>query len=260
MNDILAAPLQNKPSTTTPAMCEFQAVHKTFLAKDRSVTVLRDINFTVPVGSFTILYGPSGSGKTTILNTMIGLETPSKGKVIVNGRDVYSLSRDQRAHFRAKTLGMVHQDNYWVNSLSVIDNIALPLILAGWTKKKAHLISKLSLARVGLESFADYNPTVLSGGQQQRVSFARATVIRPKLLVADEPTGNLDTKNGDLIIGLLQDFNRSYNATVVLVTHNLELLNLSDNIISIKDGQVVETKNNNPSVRIMTTQMRQVQK
>jgi len=237
---------------TKKNICEFQAVSKSFTTKDRSIPVLHDINFTVPEGSFTILYGPSGSGKTTILNTMIGLEEPTAGKVCINGTDVYALDSDERAQFRAETLGMVHQDNYWVNALSVAENVALPLLLAGWDHKKAILIAKQSLMRVGLENYSDYNPTVLSGGQQQRVSFARATVVRPKLLVADEPTGNLDSTNGEMIIGLLQNFNRSYNATVVLVTHNLDLLPISDNLVSIKDGRIIESREALPTVKIMT--------
>lgn len=240
------------PKSSKQNICEFQDVSKAFINKDRSIPVLHDINFTIPEGSFTILYGPSGSGKTTILNTMIGLEKPTTGKVCINGMDIYQLDSDKRAQFRAETLGMVHQDNYWVNALSVIENVALPLLLAGWDHKKALLVAKQSLSRVGLENYADYNPTVLSGGQQQRVSFARATVIRPKLLVADEPTGNLDSTNGEMIIGLLQNFNRSYNATVVLVTHNLELLPISDNVVSIKDGRIVESREATPTVKVMT--------
>ncbi len=241
-----------KTSHSGRNMCEFKNVSKSFTSKDLTISVLKNINFTIPEGSFTILYGPSGSGKTTILNTMIGLQPATSGKVCVNGTDLYSLDSDKRAHFRASTLGMVHQDNYWVNSLTVLENIALPLLLAGWDHKKALMVAQQSLVRVGLESYGNYNPTVLSGGQQQRVSFARATVIRPKLLVADEPTGNLDSKNGELIISLLQDFNSRYNATVVLVTHNLELLALSNNLISVKDGQIVESSTPDPTVKFMT--------
>lgn len=243
-------PLVRTPQTAKN-MCEFKNVSKSFTSKDLTISVLKNINFTIPEGSFTILYGPSGSGKTTILNTMIGLQPATSGRVSVNGTDVYSLDSDKRAQFRASTLGMVHQDNYWVNSLTVLENVALPLLLAGWDHKKALLVAHQSLMRVGLESYGNYNPTVLSGGQQQRVSFARATVIKPKLLVADEPTGNLDSKNGELIIGLLQDFNMRYNATVVLVTHNLDLLQLSNNLISVKDGQIVNAGVAQPSVKIM---------
>lgn len=224
-------------SQPTPIV-EFTNVSKVFKTVVSEVAVLQDINFSISKGSFTILHGPSGSGKTTVLNTLIGLEPPSRGEVVVNNQRVYSLSADDRAHFRANTIGMVHQDNYWVNSLSVIENVALPLSLAGWNKTKAHLLAQQSIARVGLDKYAHYNPTVLSGGQQQRISFARATVIQPKLLVADEPTGNLDSLSGQLIIKLLQDFNQTHNTTVILVTHNNDLLSICDNLISIRDGRV----------------------
>ncbi len=221
------------------ATCQFKSVNKSFQLANNTVDVLFDINFEVPAGSFTIVHGPSGSGKTTILNTMIGLEPPTSGNVCIDGTDFYALSPDERASFRANTIGMVHQDNYWVNSLSSLENVALPLLLAGWRKTKAFQLAERSIMRVGLEQYTHYNPTVLSGGQQQRMSFARATVIRPKLLVADEPTGNLDSKTGDHIVSLLQQFNKEYKTTVVLVTHNLDLLSLGDNDISIQDGHVV---------------------
>lgn len=223
-------------------IAEFQSVTKIFEtpALNSSVTVLNDISFTVPEGSFTMLHGPSGSGKSTILNTLIGLEAPTHGKVCVAGNDVYALSSDQRAQFRSRNVGMVHQDNYWVNSLSVAENVALPLLLSGWAKPKALFLAQQSIERVGLGEFSKYNPTVLSGGQQQRVSFARATVVRPRILVADEPTGNLDSVSGARIIELLQDFNQSYQATVVLVTHNDELLDYSTNIIEVRDGRVTQ--------------------
>lgn len=229
-------------------MAEFSQVYKTFQLPQQKVEVLHDINFTIPTGSFTIIHGPSGSGKTTILNTLVGLERPTTGKVIINTVDLYELSNDDRARFRAQTIGMVHQDNYWVNSLTVEENVALPLLLAGWQKSKALFLARHSIARVGLEEYAGYNPTVLSGGQQQRISFARATVIKPRLLVADEPTGNLDSKAGDKIIGLLQQFNTDYKATVVLVTHNLDLLKLGTNNISIQDGNVVDVTSQKPKL------------
>lgn len=231
-------------------IAEFRNVGKVFKTPASEVTVLTDISFTIPEGSFTILHGPSGSGKSTVLNTLVGLEPPTSGTVVVNNEDVYKLTADDRAHFRARTIGMVHQDNYWVNSLSVAENVALPLILAGWAKPKALFLAQQSISRVGLEEYLHYNPTVLSGGQQQRISFARATVIRPKLLVADEPTGNLDSLSGQRIIKLLQDFNTSYGATVVLVTHNTDLLGISNNLIFLKDGLVQENMTTHNSVRL----------
>lgn len=238
---------------TTP-VCSFEHVYKSFPQGDSSVEVLNDINFSIERGSFSIVHGPSGSGKTTILNTLIGLERPTKGTVCIDGVDIYAMSSDQRAGFRAKTIGMVHQDNYWVNSLSVLENVALPLMLAGWQKSKALFLAEQSILRVGLDKYLHYNPTVLSGGQQQRISFARATVIKPKILVADEPTGNLDSKTGERIVTLLQQFNKEYGATIVLVTHNLDLLKLGDYDIPIQDGQIVtdtDTKSTNKTPRII---------
>lgn len=226
-------------SAQSDVACSFKSINKTFIQGDTPIDVLVDINFAIPSGSFSIVHGPSGSGKTTILNTLIGLEPPTSGNVCINGTDLYAMSADERAAFRAKTIGMVHQDNYWVNSLSVVENVALPLMLAGWQKNKALFLAQQSIVRVGLEQFADYNPTVLSGGQQQRISFARATVVKPRILVADEPTGNLDSKTGERIIALLQQFNKEYGTTVVLVTHNLDLLDLGDYDISIQDGRIV---------------------
>lgn len=237
-----------KNTQQTSAMCEFKHVSKAFTARNRSDEVLHDINLTIPRGSFTILYGPSGSGKTTILNTMVGLEPVSSGQVYVDGANMYAMNADQRAHFRAQTVGMVHQDNYWVNSLSVLDNIALPLTLAGWEKSRAHAAALQSLERIGLQRYAHSSPVVLSGGEQQRVSFARATVIQPKLLVADEPTGNLDSKNGEMIISLLKDFNTSHDVTIVLVTHNEEFLSISNNTIYTRDGHIVTEKEFNKPV------------
>ncbi len=235
-------------------MVEFKGISKSFVTPLNTVEVLHSVSFNVVNGSFTILHGPSGSGKSTVLNTLIGLEPPTSGSVMVDGTNLYELSSDQRAHFRANTIGMVHQDNYWVNSLSVLDNVAMPLLLAGWNKSKALLLARASIARVGLSDFEDYNPSILSGGQQQRISFARATVIKPKLLVADEPTGNLDSVSGNLIVGLLQDFNKTYKATVVLVTHNEELLPIADSLVEVKDGCIETTSNNGPMQKVMIAQ------
>ncbi|MFO0971675.1 MAG: ABC transporter ATP-binding protein [Candidatus Saccharimonadales bacterium] len=220
------------------SIVQFHNVVKRFPALGQDVEVLHNISFEIKEGSFTILHGPSGSGKTTILNSLIGLEAPTSGTVYIGGTDLYELSADRRARFRGSNIGMVYQDNHWVSSLSVAENVALPLLLTGWNKHKALWLAQQSIARVGLEKYAHYSPLVLSGGQQQRISFARATVVRPKILVADEPTGNLDSLSGQLIIRLLQDFNGSYGATVVLVTHNDDLLPIADTVLTIHDGRL----------------------
>ncbi len=204
------------------------------------MTVLKDVNFEIASNSFSIIYGPSGSGKTTVLNMLLGLLPPSQGKVLVGGTDIYQLSVDERAKFRAKHFGMVTQTNNWITSLTVLENIALPLYLAGGNHEASVEQAMASLKRVGLDVYAHYRPSVLSIGQQQRISMARATIVTPELLVADEPTGNLDSKNGDMIMQLMTSFKNHNESTIVLVTHNLEYLPLSDHRLFIKDGVVTE--------------------
>jgi putative ABC transport system ATP-binding protein len=222
------------------SLIQFKGVTKEFIAQDGAVTVLRDVNFAVEKNSFTIIYGPSGSGKTTILNMLLGLLPPTKGRVTVAGKDLYTMNQNERAKFRARHYGVVSQTNNWVSSLSVVENVALPLYLQGADQKLAGKRAMESLEKVGLERYAGYRPTLLSTGQQQRISMARATVQTPMLLIADEPTGNLDTLNGDLIMKLITSLKNHQNVTIVLVTHNLDYLTLSDHRLFIKDGVLTE--------------------
>jgi ABC-type lipoprotein export system ATPase subunit len=217
-------------------------LNKQFDLKSGPVEVLRDVNFNVPEEGFAIIFGPSGSGKSTLLNVLSGLELPTTGQVEIAGRDVYSLNADQRAHFRAQFIGIVHQENYWVNSLNVLENVAMPLYLTGSPKESALVVAMDSLKKVGMEHYSGYLPTVLSGGQQQRVSMARALVASPKLILADEPTGDLDSKNGQMIMDLLLYFQRELKRTIVLVTHNLEYLPLSGTQLYILDGKITEAQ------------------
>jgi len=225
---------------TPETLISVEQVEKKFFLDTETVEALKGVNFAIPKQSFSIIYGPSGSGKSTLLNTIVGLEPPTSGRVVIEGQDLYSLNPDQRANFRARTLGMVYQTNYWVNSLTVLENVCMPLFLSGYSKKQAALIAMESLEMVGMTKFAKKRPTVLSGGQQQRVSMSRAIVANPDLIVADEPTGNLDTKNGDMIMNLLSDLNHKLHKTIILVTHNLEYLSLSTHRVQIKDGTAAE--------------------
>ena len=227
---------------TDDVIVKFENVSKQFQLDDGPVEVLHDVNFTVKRGSFTIIYGPSGSGKSTLLNVLTGLEPPTSGSVVVDGQHLYTMNADERAAFRAKRMGMVYQTHYWVNSLSALENVALPLYLTGRSYQEAIGEARASISRVGLDKYADYRPNLLSGGQQQRISMARASIISPMLLIADEPTGNLDSKNGDMIMQLVESFKSDFGSTIVLVTHNLEYLPLSDYRLYIKDGVVTEEK------------------
>jgi putative ABC transport system ATP-binding protein len=247
MKDITANPPTSQTNLVTPSknqetLINVSNLYKQFNLQSGPVEVLNDITFNVPKENFVIIFGASGSGKSTLLNVLSGLELPTKGRVEVDGQDIYSLSTDQRAHFRSQTIGIVHQENYWVNSLNVLENVAMPLYLTGSSKKQALMAAMDSLTRVGMQDYKNYMPSLLSGGQQQRVSMARALVANPKLIIADEPTGDLDSKNGQMIIDLLLYFQRELKRTIVLVTHNAEYLALSDIQLHIQDGRIIKTQ------------------
>jgi ABC-type lipoprotein export system ATPase subunit len=216
-------------------------LHKQFDTKGGTVKVLEDINFDIKDNSFAIIFGPSGSGKTTLLNILSGLEPPTQGIVEIEGRDLYSVNSDQRSLFRAQTMGIVHQTNYWVKSLNVLENVALPLYLTGVDRTTAQKMAMQNLEIVGMAEFAHSRPLVLSGGQQQRVSMARALVANPQLIFADEPTGNLDSKNGKMIMDLLVKCQKELNRTIILVTHNIEYLPLSDVRLYMVDGKLTQS-------------------
>lgn len=217
---------------------EFKNVVKAFETKIGQTVVLNDLSFSIERNSFTIIYGPSGSGKTTILNLLLGLLPPTSGKVLVNGIDIYQLNNNQRALFRARHYGTISQNNNWVGSLSAIENVALPLLLAGESYGEAISRAGVSIDKIGLSDFKTYHPNVMSVGQQQRMSVARAVVETPMVLVADEPTGSLDSHNGDMIMNTITKYKNEHNSTIILVTHNMDYLSLSDNRIFIKDGKI----------------------
>lgn len=217
------------------------AVKKSFPTASGDVEILHDANFEVPDGSFTIIYGASGSGKSTLLNLIMGLSAPTQGRMLFDGQDVYSLGGKALADFRANTMGMVQQTNYWVKSLSVVENVAIPLYFQGIDKDKAEAQAIDSLKRVSMDQHAKKHPTVLSGGEQQKVAMARALVNNPTFIVADEPTGSLDSKNGDMIMDWLRYFHRELNRTIILVTHNMEYLPIANKLLFIEDGVVKES-------------------
>jgi len=221
-----------------PAIIQVQGLTKHYQLGHNTVRVLHKTDFTVPDNSFTIIYGPSGSGKSTLLHILAGLDLPSNGTVEVLGQDLFGLTADERAHFRSQYVGLVYQTNYWVRSLSVAENVALPLLLSGLNHSRALKAAKDSLDQIGMAEFANSDPTVLSGGEQQRVSVARALVAQPKLLLADEPTGNLDSSNGQMVVDLLIKAWRQANCSVILVTHNMEYLTLSSQQLHILDGHI----------------------
>ncbi len=215
-------------------------VSQSFKVGDENIQVLSDVNFKILENTFNILYGPSGSGKSTLLNILTGLQKPSQGSVTFNNRDIYNLIPNQLAHFRANDIGIMYQQNYWVKSLNVVENVSVPLYFLGYSRAKAQKIAQDTLNRFSMGEYSKKTPFLLSGGEQQRIALARAVVNDPLVIVADEPTGNLDSKNGDMIMNLLQQYQTELKRTIILVTHNLEYLPLADQLIHIQDGRVEE--------------------
>jgi ABC-type lipoprotein export system ATPase subunit len=222
------------------ATIQVKDVEQTFLVGDDVITPLKNISFDIAENSFNIVYGPSGSGKSTLLNVLTGLQKPTKGSVLFEGRDVYGLAPDELAYYRANHIGFVYQNNYWIKSLNVLENVAMSLFFMGYSKAKASKMAQAALERANMGEYCKKYPVLLSGGEQQRVAMARALATDPLFVIADEPTGSLDSKNGDLIMDLLRSCQTDLNHIVILVTHNMEYLPLADHLLHIQDGVIEE--------------------
>lgn len=225
-------------SAHEPGIIELHNVQQQFTVGTERVDVLKDANFSIKSNSFTIIFGPSGSGKSTLLNVLAGLQPPTAGEVLVSGKNIYHMNQDEIAYFRANRIGFVHQANYWVKSLNAIENISVPLYFLGYSRAKAEKLAMLALERVGMASYAKKYPILLSGGEQQRISMARAVANDPLFIIADEPTGNLDSESGDAIMDFLLNCQTEFQRTIILVTHNMEYISLADNLLKIQDGVV----------------------
>ena len=198
---------------------------------------LQGLNFHLPVGSMTYLVGHSGAGKSTLLKLIMGMEKANAGNIWFNGHDITRLSKYEIPFLR-RQIGMVHQDYRLLTDRSVVENVALPLIIAGMNPKEAHTRALVALDRVGLRSKANYMPPQISGGEQQRVDIARAIVHKPQLLLADEPTGNLDSKNGAEVMNLLTELNRE-GTTIIMVTHSQHDASFAHRTVHLFDGSIV---------------------
>ena len=204
------------------------------------VVALDNVSFTVEKGEFVSIVGASGSGKSTLLHLIGGVDRPTSGKVFINDEDIYKLNNDDLAIFRRRQVGLIYQFYNLIPILNVIENISLPLELDGRKPDKKDLNEMLEL--LGLENRKSHLPSQLSGGEQQRVSIGRALITRPSLILADEPTGNLDSKASEEIVSLLKKTNKKYNQTIIMITHNLEIAKMTDRIITIEDGRIVDDK------------------
>ncbi len=223
-----------------PTLFTTKNLSLTFMAGGQDVQAVRSCSLTIPEGSITIIFGASGSGKSSLLNVISGLQKPTTGSLHFRGFDVYEQSQNELAFFRAHELGIVYQTNYWVKSLTSLDNVAMPLYFQGMSQPEAHRRAREALERVNMAEFASNHPILLSGGEQQRVAVARAIVADPPVIIADEPTGSLDTKNGDAIIALLQKLRDDHGKTVILVTHNMEYLHIANHLLEVQDGTVTQ--------------------
>lgn len=202
------------------------------------VIALDDVSFSVEKGEFVAIVGASGSGKSTLLHLIGGVDRPTSGKVFIDGKNIYNYDDDKLAIFRRRQVGLIYQFYNLIPILNVVENITLPLDLDNRKPDSGYLNQLIKL--LGLENRKDHLPNELSGGQQQRTSIGRALITNPTIILADEPTGNLDSKSSDGIIELLKKSNKEYKQTIIMITHNMEIAKCADRIIQIEDGRIVK--------------------
>lgn len=222
----------------TTSLIEVSQVRKDFKVGKNQVRVLKGVDLKINDGEFVIIFGHSGCGKSTLLNTIMGLERPTEGSVKFRGKDIYQLNEDNRAKFRRRYIGMVSQQANWIKALRVAENVAYPLVIAGSNRRVAHSQAVSRLKDFKLEGFARYVPTELSGGEQQRVTICRALVTNPDILVADEPTGNLDEKTGEEVMNIFKNINQTSGLTILMVSHNSDYVKYASKVVYMSDGLV----------------------
>ena len=217
---------------------------KAYRMGTETVVALRKINLTVMRGEICCVFGASGSGKSTLLNVLAGMEPPSRGEISIDGVRITSMNENELAVFRQKNVGFVFQAYNLLPMLTAVENVAMPLTFCGIGKQQREAAARSALKAVGLGDRLNHYPTQMSGGQQQRTGIARAFVTKPKLIFADEPTGNLDSKTTVDIMNMMLGFARKYNETMIIVTHNPELAVYADRIITLKDGEIISDERN----------------
>lgn len=218
-------------------MIELKNVEKTVRSGDEQLTILHALSLEIPDGQFVSIVGASGSGKSTLLGLIAGLDAPSSGQILIDGADITNMSEDKLASLRSEKIGFVFQSFHLIPSLTAYENVVIPLEIAG--AKNAKNRANELLEAVELTNRAHHYPSQLSGGEQQRIAIARAFANNPKILLADEPTGNLDSKNGRNIFDLMTELHRNNGTTLVLVTHDEELAAIAQRLIRLKDGRIV---------------------
>ena len=218
-------------------MIELRSVSKTVQSGDHPLTILHPLDYTIPSGQFVAIVGPSGSGKSTLLGLLAGLDAPTTGQILIDGVDITTLTEDGLARLRGEKIGFVFQFFHLVPSLTAFENVLIPMEIAG--RRDANARARQLVDEVGLSDRAHHYPSQLSGGEQQRIAIARALANEPPIVLADEPTGNLDSTTGRHIMELLLNVRRTRTSTLVLVTHDAELAALADSRLVLRDGRPV---------------------
>ncbi len=222
------------------ALLEVKGIQKLYQKGKLKVPVLKGVNLAVKKGETIAIVGSSGAGKSTLLHIMGTLDEPTVGKVYFNGQDIFKKSEDERCYFRNRSLGFVFQFHYLLPEFSALENVMMPGMIAGMGGKTLESSAKDLLAQVGLSHRFTHKPSELSGGECQRVALARALVMRPEIVMADEPTGNLDSENSTMLMDLLLGLNRSLGVTIFVVTHDQVLAKNMDRVLEMKDGRLLE--------------------
>ena len=222
------------------AMIEISNLHKKFVTSSGQVEVLKDVNLQIVAGERVAIVGTSGAGKTTLMHILGGLDHPSEGEILFEGENVFFLRGAARDRFRNRTVGFVFQFHQLLPEFTALENVMMPLLIDGMSRAEASAKAEQLLQEVGLAHRLSHKPGALSGGEQQRVAIARALVCEPRLLLADEPTGNLDSGTSDEIMGLLNQMHRTRGLTMIIVTHNRELAASLDRVLKMEDGRLAD--------------------
>ncbi len=219
-------------------LLEVKSISKTYGSGETAVKALKNVSFSVPKGEFVAVVGESGSGKSTLLNTLGALDTPNSGKVFIDGKDIFSMKERELTIFRRRNIGFIFQAFNLIPELTVEQNIIFPILLDYQKPNKKYLEELLTV--LNLKKRRHHLPSQLSGGQQQRVAIGRALITRPSLILADEPTGNLDTQNSSEVIALLREASKKYEQTIIMITHNRSIAQTADRVLQVSDGVLTD--------------------
>lgn len=226
------------------AVITVKDLYKIYRVGDNRVRALNGVSFSINKGEFCAIVGTSGSGKSTLLNMLAGLEKPTKGEIVIAGEHMETKNENQLVKFRREHIGFIFQSFNLMGTMNAVENVALPLTFQGISKSERLKRAKKMVHLVGLDKYWDHKPNQMSGGQQQRVGVARALVVRPEIIFADEPTGNLDSNTSQEIMDLMKSVVREHNQTLIMVTHDNYLASFADKIIRIKDGKIIDMVDN----------------